>query len=360
MSLYDLVKTTQDITTEINEAARLTAETSLSLLLAPIRYTRSERKSAKSGLSEGEQHFRLLIWKVRHTFQNFAEGGADAELFVIFKSLAAHRNQVQRAIVVWTDLLEILVQKAEERHDTAPGKGQLKAAEVKASVQYLFRSDRIDIPHVPQFLEPIILDSVVSWSVDAIVLMANRYGFWSATVVAAKPSAGRRFLTAIWAPIRKFVLWSMKPFGWMVERIYMLLKSPYAISPELKAALDAIEHEGMLFRDKNFLSATMDLFEWAGSHSKALMGVVEVTFAVVQEVEGALELKGSEKKAYARDLVFAVLAEFGFTQREGLMFILMETVVDGVIDGAVHILNKRGVFKHDPPEELSTAAVGSN
>src|SRR6185369_14193432 len=84
----------------------------------------------------------------------------------------------QRAIVVWIDLVEVLIQNAERRYGATPGMGPMKAAEVKEVVRYFMRNRRLNIPDIPQFLQPVIIDLAVDWSVDVLVLIANRYGLW--------------------------------------------------------------------------------------------------------------------------------------------------------------------------------------
>ena len=88
------------------------------------------------------------------------------------------------------------------------------------------------------------------------------------------------------------------------------------------------------------------LFVWIGTHRDQLVAALELVFAAVQEAESYLTMTGPEKKAFAHDLVLAVLDEIGFEERAGLMLAIVNSMISGAIEASVAIFNKRGAFDH--------------
>jgi hypothetical protein len=88
-----------------------------------------------------------------------------------------------------------------------------------------------------------------------------------------------------------------------------------------------------------------------------LIATLEIVFEAVQKAEGRFDLSGPDKKLYARDRVLATLDELGFTERDGLIFAAINSLLDGMIEVAVHLFNKRGIFRH--AKARGSAAVPS-
>jgi hypothetical protein len=116
-----------------------------------------------------------------------------------------------------------------------------------------------------------------------------------------------------------------------------------------KVVDEAIVQEFKLGLRGELFHGVADLLVWVSSRRRTLMVLVEVVSAAVHEAEGYLSLSGPEKKAYARDLVLAVLDELGFAQRTGLLFAIIDSTINSAIEGSVHLFNKRGLFTHRPP-----------
>jgi hypothetical protein len=269
--------------------------------------------------------------------------GLDKDLAAALDFLARHDEAIQRAIVVWIDLIEVLVQNAESRYGATPGRGPMKAAEVKEVVRYFMRNRRLNLPDIPQFLQPVIIDLAVDWSVDILVLMANRYGLWvEKGALTRSQTIFARF--RLWLRKRIRLLFLFVP--WLFERIRRAIERPVVIPPEVKAAIDAVEREGLIVSEGQLFQGVADLLVWVSSRRRTLMVLVEVVSAAVNEAEGYLALSGPEKKAYARDLVLAVLDELGFAQRTGLLFAIIDSTINSAIEGSVHLFNKRGLFTH--------------
>jgi hypothetical protein len=328
-----LPDTTMVIARAVSRTASEIAEFSLGLILAPFRASRTRRR----------EELRSEIWEVRRLIRTAMAEGLDKDLAAALSFLAKHSEAIQRAIVVWIDFIEVLVQNTERRYGAKPGKGKMKAAEVKEVVRYFMRNRRFDIPDVPQFLEPVIIDLVVDWSVDVLVLMANRYGLW---VEKGSISTSRSFFSRLWLSIRRGVIAIFLFIPWLFERIRQALQRPVVIPPEVKAAIDALEREALIISEGEIFRGIGDLLVWVSSRRRTLMILVEVVSAAVQEAEVYIHLSGPEKKAYARELVLAVLDELGFEQRTGLLFAIIDSTINSTIEASVHLFNKRGLFSH--------------
>ena len=336
MNLSSLPDTTIELARAVSHNAVGVAEFSLGLILSPFRARRSRRR----------EELRSTIWEVRRLMHTAMAEGLDKDLATALNFLVRHDEAIQRAIVVWIDLVEILIQNAERRYGATPGMGPMKAAEVKEVVRYFMRNRRLNIPDVPQFLQPVIIDLVVDWSVDVLVLMANRYGLWvEKGSLTRSQTIFARFRLWLRKRIRLLILF----IPWLFERIRRALQRPVVIPPEVKAAIDAVEREGLIISEGQLFHGVADLLMWVSSRRRTLMVLVEVVSAAVHEAEGYLSLSGPEKKAYARDLVLAVLDELGFAQRTGLLFAIIDSTINSAIEGSVHLFNKRGLFAHRSP-----------
>jgi hypothetical protein len=246
--------------------------------------------------------------------------------------------------VVWIDLIEVLVQTKEQQYGPSRGLGATKKAEVKEVVWYLLRGQHFEIPQVPEFLVPVVIEIAADWVIDAVVLMANRYGLWTEREPSGGPlesmfSALRRWLSSVFRPVSLGL-------AWIVARTWDLVRARTQLSPQVLSAVKAVEREGLIIQEKQLIIEFSNLVNWIGTHQKQLIAMVELVFAVVQEAEGYFSLTGPEKKAYATDLLLAVLDELGFTERTGLLFDLVDSMVSSGIEAAVHLFNKRGVFRH--------------
>ena len=294
--------------------------------------------------ADRQNRFRAEIWSLRKLLRTALGGGVEKDIVAALESLANKRDQAERAVVVWVDLIEVLVQTQERRYGDRPGMGTIKKAEVKEVVRYLLRDERFEIPHVPEFLAPVVVEIAADWTIDAVVLTANRYGLWK----EREPSGGP--LQSGLSALRSWLSTALRPVSlavaWVVARIWDLLKPKIPLPPEVLFALKAVEREGLIVEEKELVSQFSNLMQWIGTHRKQLTAMVELLFAVVQEAESYVSLSGPEKKAYATDLVLAVLDELGFSERTGLIFALVDSMLSSGIEVAVHLFNKRAVFSH--------------
>ena len=309
-------------------------ELPLSICLAPFR--------GRDEVPGRREELRADIQAVRQLLRTAMAEGVDRDLAEALDFLAKHAEQIKRATIVWIDLIEVLVQDAERRYGSQPKNGDKKAADVKEVVRYLLRDRAFAIPDIPPYLQAVIVDVAVDWSIDVLVRIANRYGLWTEGTVPKPPSLFLRFRR--WVG-REFV----RLFGYvllLVNRIRRALQRPVVVSPEVQAAMEAVRREGLIISQAEVFHGVSDLVVWVSARRRTLLALVEVAATAVQEAEGFLHMSGPEKAAYARDLVLAVLEELGFDERSGLLFAIIDATVTTAIDGAVHLFNKRGLFSH--------------
>lgn len=330
MTARSLPDTTLGVVRDFSNAAFELARAPIALLLSPFL----------SGRSNRVEELRADIVELRQLLRIAKDEGLDKDLAAALNFLAEHSQQIERAFVVWMDLIEVLIQDAERRYGA--GMGELKAAHVKGVLQYFMRNRSFDMPAVPKFLEPVVIEVVIDWSVEVVVLLANHYHLW----VKEGSDKPRSLLANITLQLKRAALLVVGLLFWVYLRIRKALQREVIISPEIKAAIDAVRREGLIVDHRELFKGVADLVVWISAKRRTLMMLVEVTSAAVQQVEIFGSLTGAQKKAYARDLVLAVLDELGFEQTTGLLFSIIDLTIQGSIEVSVNLFNKRGVFSH--------------
>ncbi len=293
---------------------------------------------------DSQRKFQAEIWNLRRLIHIVLGNGVEQDIIGAIDWFAKHGDAAERAIVVWIDLVETLVQGQERRYGKQPGLGAIKKAEVKEVMRRLLVARNLRIRNIPQVLMPIFLEIFVDWMVDAIVSMSNRYGLWATddqprNAVVVMMATGRKWLGKVFRPLFAAIVV-------ISSRISSLFRHEGHLSPELMAALEAVEHEGFIEGVRDALGEVSKLIIWISKHREQLTAAVELIFEAVQQAEAYIELPGPEKRAYAEDLILAVLDEMGFKERAGLVFAMVNSFIGTGIEAAVHLFNKRGVFGH--------------
>jgi hypothetical protein len=333
----------------VNDLGRLLSEISESLWEAAERIAHllfskpRKRPGAMGSHVESDPSLPDLSHLIR-LFRS-AVGAAQAdELISLLNAFTQNTTRIQRFIIVWLDLIEVLVQQAEKRHGAIHGRGKIKTAEVKLAVDYLLRSGRFSMPNVPPAVASFVTDRVVGWAIDMIVLQTNRYGLWETTRV--QPSLARRIWDAIQGTILSVGLVLANAAVRMAEWVTRIVHPRPALSPALKAALDAVAREGAIGSEQDLIAEVSRLFIWLGSHREELVQATELVFGAVQEIETLLHLTGAQKKLLAKDVIWDVLEQIGFAPQSGLLEAVVDSGIDLLIEVAVHFFNKGGVFEH--------------
>jgi len=295
---------------------------------------------------------RATVWELRRNLRIALEG-TEHDVVGALNALAAHGHEVERAVVVWIELVETLVQAAERSYGRAPGRGALKAADVKAALEYLVHRHPLKLPGVPTAIEPFLVDVGIEWTIDVVVRIANRHDLWVVAPVRAR--SVRWHLTRIVRVLAKLLQPLWVPFVWLGGQLWYLTREARPLTPELRAALRAVEREGLDREPGRTLESVVQVVIWVGEHRPQVVAIMDLVSLAVEEAERYLELEGPQKKAYAHALVLAVLDELGFEERAGLLYAIVESFVDSGIDSVVRLFNKRGHFTHRQADLAATA-----
>jgi hypothetical protein len=271
--------------------------------------------------------------------------GRDAahELVGLLQSISANRDRLQRAVIVWLDLIETLVQSAEAHHGPGSGLGRLKKAEVSAAVKWLLNARQFSLSNVPKSLQPLIIDGLVDVAIDHIVQLTNDYDLWELQP-PPRPNAMQRLLSLFGRVARAVAAWLVRiaaaPIGWFVT----LFRRVPTIPPYLLAALRRVQQDGLVVREGEVVTDATRLLIYLGTHRDELVRASGVVFGAVQQGEALVNASGPEKKAYVRASIRAALTEMGFILDGGLFSALVDAAIDLLIEAAVHFFNKHGAF----------------
>jgi hypothetical protein len=253
---------------------------------------------------------------------------------------------LQDAALAWIDVLHILVQDAEKRY-RARDQGALKKDEVKTVVVYLIRADRYDIPRVPRYLEPLVVDVVVDVMIDAIVAFLN---------VNPRPdrnwdvgTSGRtrfEFFRRLKRAVGKVLeLLIVRPVSWVATRIYFAVHRPGRLTPAMRSALDRVNQHSLTVRRQGLLELVAKVATWIGNNRNAVVEGVEIVTIVVDSVEAYSGLDGPGKKVIARRFVYDVLDELGFDYSNPFVKVKLDAGIGFGIDSVVHLFHRRGLFE---------------
>lgn len=294
--------------------------------------------------TEIQRRAREAVWKLRRAYEDAVDADAGAVVRDFFAN-APSFEEMREAFVAWTNLLEVLVQETEIDYGTAPGRGRIKASQVKAvAIRVLVDQPGLRIPRVPPFLTPLLVEAVVDVAVDAVVLVLNRNSLWEPAprgpfkggfftwVFRSLLSLGRRFMR--WAPIVRLGDWLRRVARWWVFQ-------SHPVSPAVQAALDRISRTEGATLDR-VLRRKVKAVEWIADNARAVVALVDVVAVAVQEAEWFASLSGREKKEFVTEMVVEFLYELELIGGDGtLSNILARRVLDMVIDAVHSVFDRR-------------------
>ena len=236
-------------------------------------------------------------------------------------------------LLSWFDLLEQIVQIAEQRYGSESGRGRFKAAQVKAALRRVIRESSSPSRDAVIALGPGALDLVLDAGLGIIVGLLNRRRTLWTTGGLGLPPKRPPLRTRI---LLRLVRWFGAVYAWFQVK-----------EPLDQALYDEVA--GIVQKDADPLTIVdkaLDAARWVGEHRTTVEALMEIVAISCDEAEYFGRLTGSEKQAYARDLILVVLEEeFGIVFR-GPMLVLAESVIEFVIDFVVSVNNRRGAFVH--------------
>jgi len=286
------------------------------------------------------------VQRLVRSLQEALRGGLADDFADVFRALTEHGDELRSAAVIWIEAIQRLVQAAEQRY---PSKhGALKKSVVKSAARYVIERDRFDVPGIPAYLEPFVIDVAVDWTIDVLVQVSKDHGLWD---------TGKNTGYHLWSPVTRTlpVLAAIGNRVWPVLlavplAVWRFLERNAYLTPELKAALDDVVKRRLLSRKMDLLGRAPDAIVWIGEHGEELKAVVQVAAEAVQLAEGFVDKSGPEKHDYARSLILAALQELGISFGDGLIGMLADAFIDTTIDSAVNLFNTfpqhRPAFEH--------------
>jgi hypothetical protein len=308
----------------------------------------AKRRGSDQGRGEGEQLYidPQTIFEVHRLLAQLTAGNQEHRFAELLSEVAVDGPYVEQALIYWIDLIEVLVQSTETRY--TPGSGPQKKDEVKGIVMFIVRTNRLELPaSVPAYLRPVLVDIGADIAVDTIVALFNQQDRLPGPN-AWLPAAQRPTLSQRWRTFKHLVLriarTILSPLARLGSFIYLRLRYPVKVSPALKAALQAIEDDSELMRNRDTVDEVVELLRTVADNADALRAGVQLVGIVVQQVERFAHLSGSQKKVYARQLTFAVLEDLGVDTHGPVTSVKLGMAVDTGIDMVVHLFNKRQVF----------------
>ncbi len=253
--------------------------------------------------------------------------------------------QTRTILIALLDLVETMVDDAEHLHPRWLG-GQ-KVRRVKAAMRDFLREIGVfEIIHGSKFLEPLVIEFLVEWCIELVVLIKNEYGLWDH---ARKAVA----FTDSYIPLAaRQLLYPFIKIGGHARSVWRSWRR--SSSSSVLGLSEVTKRGGTLAYSENVLR---DLFNknsilWMITHRQEVITSVSAAFIAVRETELYYELNGREKQKYARNLVYAALDEPNFVLRSLPASDFLVTIA---IEFAVRTFNKHGVFQ-DMPDSRPAAA----
>jgi hypothetical protein len=310
--------------------------------------TRGLNKKSSTGAGTPQQRaIQVELQQMIDLLRKAKGGGISQEFARKLKILDDHRADIEKGIVAWVNLVEVIVQGAEQRYPD--GYGNRKKAQVRAALYQIVSGEEFQIPKVPRYLQPVIMEIVVDWCVEVIVVNANEFELWD----SSQPDKG--WAGAVWAVLAR-LLKLLAPLATIFSWIYVQVRYKEPLTPELQAAVDRVKATHLVSDKRALLGSPTDLITFVAQHSQQIAAGTKLFFAAVHQAERFVSLGGPEKKAYARDVILGVLAELGFPVGPGLVGAIVTAFIDSGIESAWSIFDKRApeAFRHRRRELVST------
>ena len=288
-------------------------------------------------------------------------GGVFDDFTAALSEMVQHRDEIQKSFLASINLVGVLTHAA-ERRDPRSGRGWLKKQEVKAAMRFLLKADKFDIPNVPDYLRPYVIDIAVDLGIDFVVEISNKHGLWEPAERPGSVQTGD-LLEPVWTSFREglgdTLCWLAKVTQPIWSRVVEFFASLWeslqertVLTPELQKALDEADRAGLVKQKRAGLGRAQDLVVWVGDHGDQVKACFELISEAVQITETLFSSSksGPEKKEYARDLIMSTLRALGSPLGSGLFALIAEGLIDSLIDAAVKLFNNfpetKPAFKH--------------
>lgn len=283
--------------------------------------------------SEAQRNVDAEVHQLVELLREAASGGVAEGLGAALQNLADHGPDIERGVVAWIELMEVLVQAAEQRYPN--GNGARKKGQVRAAVHAIYNDSNLQLPGVPRDLSPLVINITIDWVIDALVQSVDTYGLWDSSrpdhwsLDGALRAAGAAVLDAL-QPFFRFLNW-----------IYAKLHYVEPLTPEVKAAVQRVKDAGLIYDKRTLIKPATDVIVFIGQHGEQMTAGVKAFFEVVAMTERLRSASGPEKKVYASQVVKAALKELGFPIDNILLGAIADVVISAGIESALNLFKKR-------------------
>jgi len=323
-----------------------------SLLALAARRTRMPAERDEEDLLY--RRARLFAWRLDRAYASAANGERLADVFESFRQIAPDLEELGRTAVDWLDLVETLVQEAERTYGSAPGRGALKAAQVKAVLVNLALSQQtLLLSHVPRIYRALLVEAVVGWAVDLVVTLLNHdQALWDTAAQSTSAMRVTFYRPMMW--LLAFGNWLQGlPIGdWIERQLNAAVLKANPLSPALATQLRKMSAPAAA---RSTAESFVQLIEWGGAHRKQLTALIELASVVVREADGFIEMSGAEKKEYASDLILVFIEDEGLLDNNPVAEAFARWAIDWGIEFVVTVIRKRAsvpATSEAPPRTL--------
>jgi hypothetical protein len=263
-----------------------------------------------------------------------AKGSGMSERFAaVLRNLAADGKQIEQGVVAWVQLVEILIQSAEQRYPN--GKGGLKKGQVRAALYAIFHDQQLNLPALPRYLQPLVMEIVVDWSIDALVDNIETYALWDASKPYTWSPGG--LLRDLLSRLMLLIAPVIEGLSWL----YVKLRYSEPLTPEVAAAVQNVRTKALVLNKNALFASASHLAVFLSQHRPQVIAGVKAFFEVVAMAERLANAPGPEKKAYATAIVRAVLEELGFPIGQGIFGMIADAFISAGIESALALFQKR-------------------
>lgn len=316
--------------------ARMVVPPSLVRLVLPGR----RETPAEEALTRTErERIRLSFWRLRRAFQELSDADFGSDLRELLDDILGGAEGLGATFSAWMELVEELVQEAERRHGSQSGKGAVKARQVKADFLYLSSRLELQVPKLPAWALPLVLDGIADVMIAMVVRLLNRHEMWT------EPRRKAPVLRRLWRSLVAFVVWLLEPLARALTRItWSWVLHLHPVSGESKAIIDRFVAD----RPQEVLLPFQrlgDLLAWIVGNARELATVVDIVSVAVLETEHFLDAPGEVKRIYARELILELIDDLVGLPRSPLVLELIERSVELGIDVVVRLFDKRELLR---------------
>jgi len=322
------------------EVPAMIAELTAAMCLAPFADQPSEETR------RGGRRLANAVRRMKDDLDAFLTEDVRNDLAELLEHIDRNRNRYRDAVLLWIDLLEEIAHLMEQQFGDKTG--PMKKRQVRAAVYYLMKGFVGDqpLPHVPQFLRPVVLEIAVRWTIEFLVALDNaqshRPGLWDQAGVTGAPKqkvSKTRIKTLQWweRSLEVVATWIL---GWFLK--------PPPLDGKLRVDVDRIlaewqkrhQEDGSTPAERS-VGMVFRMSMWVGEHGDEVRAFVDLLTVAVLEAAKLTHLSRNERIAVIKEAIVMIVSEdLGFSGP--LWGEVVRVIVDILADAIEEQFGKRG------------------